>query len=418
MDRREFLKVATAAGASSAFGGTMQASAQAGPVRVGLMAPLTGVVAAGGRECVDGFNLFWDQAGKNIAGREIEAILEDDGSNPDTALQKARRLVEQRNVHFLFGNLIGNTGLAVAEYAKNSGVPYFMPIIGVDDLTQRRRIPNVMRIAGAVTGSQTTRPLADYALKNGMKKLVTISADYAYGHEQCGGLVQTFTENGGQVLQQFWHPLNTADFSPYIIQIQNMNPDVVFAMEAGADANRFMQQWANFGLKGKIKLFGGANTPDQAVIRTAGPECEGMISAAQFAEGADLPAVKSFVSDYEKKYSKIPGAYSLTFYAGAMWLAEGIKIAKGNVEDRQALVDAMSKVVLEGSPLGQPVKLDNYGNPILDVYIREVRRRADGKWWNVVVDTYPSVSQFWKYDAEQYLKQPNYSREFQGAKKT
>lgn len=417
MDRRSFMKTFAAIGAASTLGPAVRATAQAGPIRVGLMAPLTGVVAAGGRECVDGFNLFMEQAGKTVAGRELEVITEDDGSIPDIALQKARRLVEQRNVHFLFGNLIGNTGLAVAEYAKNSGVPYFMPIIGVDDMTQRKRIPNVMRIAGAVTGSQCTRPLADFALKKGLKKVVTISADYAYGHEQCGGFAQYFSENGGQVLQQFWHPLNTADFSPYIIQIHSLKPDVVFAMEAGADATRFMQQWANFGLKGKIALYGGNNTPDQAVIRTSGPECEGMISAAQFSEGSDIPAAKKFVEEYEKKYGKLPSAYSLTFYAGAQWLRDGLIAAKGNVEDRNVLVDAMSKVVLRDSPLGRPVQLDSLGNPILDVYIREVRRRADGKWWNVTIDTYQNVSQFWKYDPETYLKQPTYSRQFQGIKK-
>ena len=78
----------------------------------------------------------------------------------------------------------------------------------------------------------------------------------------------------------------------------------------------------------------------------------------------------------------------------------------------------MSKVVLSDSPLGRPVQLDSYGNPVLDVYIREVRKRPDGKYWNIVLETYPNVSQFWKYDPEQYLKQPNYSREFQGIKKS
>jgi branched-chain amino acid transport system substrate-binding protein len=77
----------------------------------------------------------------------------------------------------------------------------------------------------------------------------------------------------------------------------------------------------------------------------------------------------------------------------------------------------MSKVVLRDSPLGQPVQLDDYGNPILDVYIREVKRRPDGKLWNVTVETYPQVSQFWKYNPEEYLKQPNYNRDFQGIKK-
>src|SRR3712207_8388034 len=90
--------------------------AQSGPIRIGLLAPLTGVVASGGREIVEGFEMFWETANKEVAGRKVEIIVEDDASNPDTALQKARRLVEQGNVHFLFGNLLANTGLAAANY--------------------------------------------------------------------------------------------------------------------------------------------------------------------------------------------------------------------------------------------------------------------------------------------------------------
>ena len=69
--------------------------AQAAPIKIGLMAPLTGVLAAGGKELVEGFDLWWERNGKEIAGRKIEITVEDDASNPDTALQKARRLVEQ-----------------------------------------------------------------------------------------------------------------------------------------------------------------------------------------------------------------------------------------------------------------------------------------------------------------------------------
>jgi branched-chain amino acid transport system substrate-binding protein len=90
----------------------------------------------------------------------------------------------------------------------------------------------------------------------------------------------------------------------------------------------------------------------------------------------------------------------------------------GKVEDRDALIDAVLKIDLPDSPLGKPVRLDAYGNPIYDVYIRKVVQRADGKYWNVPIEVYPGVSQFWKYDPETYLKQPAYSRSFQGVKKT
>src|SRR5690606_13047628 len=126
--------------------------------------PLSGVVAAGGREIVEGFNMYWESIGSQIAGRKVEVVVEDDAGNPDTALQKARRLVEQAKVDFLFGNLLANTGLAVANYVKSNGVPYFIPVIAADDLTQRDRVKNVIRVAG-YSASQMPRPLADWALK-------------------------------------------------------------------------------------------------------------------------------------------------------------------------------------------------------------------------------------------------------------
>jgi branched-chain amino acid transport system substrate-binding protein len=390
--------------------------AQGAPIKVGLMAPLTGVVASGGREMVEGTQFFFDSIGNEIAGRKVELIVEDDASNPDTALQKARRLVEQANVDFLIGNLLANTGLAVANYVKGNGTPYFIPIIAADDLTQRQRIKNVVRVAG-YSASAFTHPLGDWALKQGYKKIATVSQDYTFGHEQCGGLAQVFTEGGGEIVQQFWHPLNTADFSPYLGQIANMKVDAVFAMETGADATRFIQQFASFGLKGKIPVLGAMNATDQSVIRTLGDECEGIISPAHFAEGSTVPVTKKFVDDYTAKYQKIPSLYGFSMYSGAMWVSEAIKSMGGKIPSKEALVDTVLKTDLTGSPLGTTVKLDAYGNPIYDVYIRKVMKRPDGKFWNVPIETYKDVSQFWKYDPETYLKQPPYSRTFQGIKK-
>lgn len=418
MDRRQFLKSTgfTLASAGIGVGPWNQALAQEGPIKVGLLAPLTGVVASGGREMVEGTQFFFESIGNQVAGRKIELIVEDDASNPDTALQKARRLVEQNNVHWLIGNLLANTGLAVANYVKGTGTPYFIPIIAADDLTQRQRIKNVVRVAG-YSASQFTHPLGDWALKQGYKKIATISQDYTFGHEQCGGLAQVFTEGGGEIVQQFWHPLNTADFSPYLGQLANMKVDAIFAMETGADATRFIQQYASFGLKGKIPLLGAMNATDQSVIRTLGDECEGIISPAHFAEGSDNPVTRKFVDDYTAKYQKTPSLYGFSMYSGAMWVTEAMKAMGGKIDNREAFIDTVLKTDLTGSPLGKTVKLDDYGNPIYDVYIRKTMKRPDGKYWNVPIETYANVSQFWKYDPATYLKQPPYSRNFQGIKK-
>jgi branched-chain amino acid transport system substrate-binding protein len=279
MDRRQFLKNSTAAVAAA---GTMAAPwrcarAQAGPIKIGLLTPLTGVVASGGKEMVEGVQFYLESVNYQIAGRKVELVIEDDASNPDTALQKARRLVEQGNCHMLIGDLLANTGLAVANYVKGTGTPYFIPIIAADDLTQRQRIKNVIRVAG-YTGSAFTHPFGDWCLKQGYKKIATISQDYTFGHEQCGGLAQVFTEGGGEIVQQFWHPLNTADFSPYLGQLADLKVDAIFAMETGADATRLIQQYASFGLKGKFPLLGAMNATDQSVARSATASSQRLIS--------------------------------------------------------------------------------------------------------------------------------------------
>jgi len=419
MDRRNFLKttgLTLAATTAGVFPMPFVARAQSAPIRIGLMAPLSGVVAAGGREIVEGFNMFWEGVGNEVAGRKVEVIVEDDAGNPDTALQKARRLVEETKVDFLFGNLLANTGLAVANYVKGNGTPYFIPVIAADDLTQRNRIKNVIRVAG-YSASQMPRPLADWALKQGYRRIATISQDYTFGHEQCGGFAQVFTEGGGTIVKQFWNPLNTADFSPYLGQIASLNVDAIFAMELGADATRFMQQYANFGLKGQLPLLGAQNFTDQSVIRTMGPECEGIVSSAHFAEGSDNPETRKFVQAYSAKYGKMPSLYGFSHYSGALWVAKAIESVQGRIADRDGFLAAVLKTELTNSPLGRPVRLDEYGNPIYDVFIRKVVKNKDGKYWNVPVQTYEKVSQFWTYNPETYLKQPPYSRDFQGIKK-
>ncbi|OXR48731.1 MULTISPECIES: penicillin-binding protein activator [unclassified Pusillimonas] len=419
MNRRRFLQTAGAAGTLALVSGNLRvALAQSnGPIRIGLLAPLTGTAASAGRELVDGWNLYWQQAGLDLAGRKVEVIVEDDASSPDTALQKARRLVQQQNVHMLVGNVLANTGLAVAEYAKTTGTPYFMPVVAADDLTQRTRIPNVLRVAG-FAASQMTRPLADWCLKQGYKKVVTIGQDYTFGHEQAGGFIQNFTQGGGTLVGQLWHPLNTADFSPYLGQIPSFSPDVVLAIETGADAARLLQQWTNFAMKDQFPLVTSQNTTDQSIIRNLRPaEALGIVSSAHYAEGADDPAVQQFVEAYEKAYKILPAIFAAEGFTAALWIADAVKQVQGNVEQTDGFLTAVKQVKIPESPLGKNLSMDEYGNPIYNIYIRKVVQRPDGKMVNSVIDSYANVSQFGNLDPETYMKQPPFSRNFQGVTK-
>ena len=201
------------------------------------------------------------------------------------------------------GNLLANTGLAVANYVKGTGTPYFIPIIAADDLTQAQRIKNVVRVAG-YSASAFTHPLGDWAYKQGYERSRPSARITRSATSSAAASAKCSPKPAVRSCTQFWHPLNTADFSPYLGQLANMKIDAVFAMENGADATRLIQQYASFGLKGQIPLIGAMNTTDQSVIRTLGPECEGIVSAAHFAEGSDNPVTQKFVKDYSAKYDK------------------------------------------------------------------------------------------------------------------
>jgi branched-chain amino acid transport system substrate-binding protein len=188
--------------------------------------------------------------------------------------------------------------------------------------------------------------------------------------------------------------------------------DAVFALEVGADAVRFVKQWSDFGFKDKIPLIGGEVLLDQSLLRSMGPEAEGLISAGHWAEGRPTKQTQDFDDAYLKEYNQLPSYYAAATYSAALWLATSIGKLNGNISDRKAFLDTVRSTEVD-TPLGHE-KLDSYGNPIRTIYVRKVERRPDGRLWNVPIQTFDNVSQFWTFDPNTFLKQPVYSRDFQG----
>lgn len=380
-------------------------------VRVGFMASTTGVAAASGQDMVRGWDLYWDLNGEAAGGRTVRTIHVDDGGDPAVGLNKARRLVQNEDVHLVVGPLFANIGLAVGEYLSGQGVPNFQQVASADDLTQRQPLEGVLRVAGW-TSSQPHHPLGQYAADQGYERAVTICSDYAFGHEVCGGFVNTFTDNGGEIVDQLWNPVGTQDFGTYIAQIQAANADVVFSSQVGGDSVRFVESWSSFGMKDSVPLLGGETLLDQSLLRNMGAEAEGLVSAAKFAEGRDDPVTQEFVEAFDEAYGDLPSYYASVSYLAAQWTAKALEETDGDIEDTDAFLEAVRDLQFEGP--GGPVELDDYDNPIQNVYVREVQAREDGRLWNVPLETFEAVSQFWTYDVEQFLECPVYSREYQG----
>ncbi|PYM36466.1 MAG: ABC transporter substrate-binding protein [Candidatus Rokuibacteriota bacterium] len=386
---------------------TGEAGAQ-GPIKIGFLSPLSGAIAAAGKDMYSGCELYWQETGWRVAGRKLEVTLEDNEGLPATALTKLRKLVESDRVHVVAGVILSNVAYALVPYIEQQGIPTLYPINSADDLTQRRRPRWLVRTGFSAGGNM--HPFGEYAAKVlGYRKVATIGLDYAFGWETVGGFHKAFEDNGGQVIQKLWVPLNVQDYGPYLAQVKK-DADAVFVVALGRWTLLFAKQYAESGLKGRVPLIAGGTYNDEHVLPQLGDESLGVVSAHHYSASLETPANQRFRAAFEKAYHRLPSFYSENCYTGARILGEAVRAIGGKVEDRPALVAALRQVKITDAPRG-PVEMDAYGNPTQNIYIRKVER-VGGKLQNTVIHTYPAVSQFWKYDPEEFLKQPVYSREF------
>jgi branched-chain amino acid transport system substrate-binding protein len=382
--------------------------AQKGPIKIGVIAPMTGAAAAVGKDMVNGLTMYLDEVGQQIAGRKVEVIVEDSQGKPDVALTKLRKLVESDRVQVLVGETFAHIGYAMAPLVDEYKIPMLYPVIAADDLTQRKPAKWVVRTGW--TSSQPSHPFGEWVYTTlGYKKVVSIAIDYAFGWEVVGGFQKSFEEAGGQIIQKLWAPLGTTDFAPYLAQIRR-DADAVFALMVAASSLRFPKQYQDAGLKARLPLIGGGTTFDEFVLPSLGDEAIGGITPLIYSAALDTPANTRFVKEYRAKYGKVPSYFSETCYTSTRWINEAAQAVGGNVEDREPFLEALRKVEIADAPRG-PIKLDAYGNPIQNIYVRKVEKK-DGELWNTVIHTFPAVSQFWKYPPEEFLKQPVYSRDF------
>src|SRR5215468_8103930 len=219
MRRRWFLGAIGAALASVGRRSTASWAADKGPIRIGYFGPLTGNFSQTGKDMTDGFNLFWEEVGNKVAGREVKVIVEDSDPEPTGGLTKVRRLVEQEKVHTVAGGLLAATGYAIAPYLEQNKIPAIYPVMAPDDITQRKPVRWIVRTS--FTSSQATHPLGDYAYKQlNLRRVATISMDYAFGWESNGGFQKVFEDSGSKVVQRVWTPLNVQDYAPYLASLR------------------------------------------------------------------------------------------------------------------------------------------------------------------------------------------------------
>src|SRR3982074_1097673 len=409
VSRRQFVSNVAGAAIASMAAPHLGFAQNSGPIRLGLLAAKTGPLASGGIDMDLALTMFLKARDNTLAGRKVELIVADTAGAPATARTKTQELVEKNNIHCIIGPLAAFEALAIADYLTEKEIPT-VGVAAAEDMTQRRPSPWFVRATS--TSAQSAYPLADYSAKElKYKKIVTIADDFAYGHEMCAGFQRVFEDNGGKIIQKIFTPLSTPDYGSYVAQVKSA--DAIFLGTAGSNGFRFLRQFIEYGLKDKMAVIGGTTALGESGLPKMGDEALGILTTSWYSAELDNPLNKMFAPAFRKQFKYDPGYYAGGVYVTAEVLEAALKTTKGNAEDKKALMAAIRGSNVE--TVRGPIKIDEFGNAIGDVYIRKVTR-SDGRLVNSVIKTYPDVSQFWTYDKTAFLKNPVYSRDYPPAK--
>jgi branched-chain amino acid transport system substrate-binding protein len=401
LSRRQML-----AGAAAAAALPMPAVAQTAPIKVGLLTVKTGPLAAGGIHFEEGFVTFLKEKNYTLAGRKIDLIVADTGGNPAGAKTKAQEVVERDKVDVVLGPFAAFELLATLDYFAQAKMPT-IAFAGAEDVTQRKRNGFVTR--SSYTSAQCLYPLADYVLHEmKLKTAATVGDDFAFGYEQVGGFQRVLEEGDGRIVKKLWSPLNTADYAPYVAQLPQS--DVVCEVLAGSNPLKFTKQARGLGVK--QPLVGGSTVADDTIIAAHDDSAEGLINTNPYSLDRDSEENKRFIAAMRKNYGNDVriGHYAACFYANGQLIEATLAKTGGKADDREAFVKALRSVTLADTPRG-PLSFDDYGNAVIDVYVRRAGK-VNGKMANKTVKTYHKVSQFGGMDPKAFLAQPVFSRDY------
>jgi branched-chain amino acid transport system substrate-binding protein len=380
------------------------ASAQApsAPIKIGVLAPVTGVFASFAKDIVDGAQLYYADFGGQLAGRKLELIVEDYQVRPDVAVTKIRKLAEQDRVHAVVGIVLSAAAVAVKDYVNTQKLPLLISGFAVAENLTLQLNPYVFRIT--YTGNMTGGPAGTWAYRHlKARKAAIIASDSVGPLEIMLAWARAFEEAGGKVVQEVYAPLGTADFAPYVAQLRR-DVDVIGVQTVGADGVRFVKQWREYGMQGKIPLVDAAvGFSDLSLLPASGDAAVGGYNSQPYQYTLDTPRNRKFVEAFRAKYKRDPGAPAAFTYTALQAIDQAARAAGGKIEETPRFLEALRKVDLD-APQGR-VRFDKLQNVVTDIHISRIDK-VGGQIVPTVIETIRGVDQFLGVDPAEYLKKP------------
>ena len=360
------------------------------PIKIGVLVPLSGPQAEYGAQITAGMKVYMKEAGDVVAGRKIQLVTRDSGSppSPDVAKRLATELVTREKVEVLAGFGFTPDALSVAAIATEAKVPMVVMNAATSVITTRS--PYIIR--ASMTLPQVTAPVAQWALKNGIKKVFSLVSDYGPGIDAEGQFKKTFTAGGGEIIGDARVPLNNPEFAPFTQRIKDARPDAVFLfLPSGEQPTAFFKSFVERGLaQAGIKLIGTGDATDDTVLNGMGDSAIGLITTHHYSAMHDSAKNKAYVKNYADVNGNAmrPNFMSVGGYDGMAVIYEMIKKGGGKIEGLKS-VDAVKGLKLD-SPRG-PIMIDPDTRDIVqNVYVRRVQK-VGNELYNVEFDKFENV---------------------------
>src|ERR1700756_2228213 len=353
--------------------------------KIGLIVPMTGGQASTGRQIDNAIKLYMKQHGDTVAGKKIEVILKDDGALPDKTKTAAQELIVNEKVNVIAGFGVTPAALAAAPLATQGKIPEVVMAAGTSIITEKS--PYIVRTSFTLPQSSTI--IGDWAVKSGIKKVATLTSDYAPGNDALASFKEHFTAGGGEIVEEVKVPLANPDFAPFLQRMKDANPEAMFVFVPAGQGGNFMKQYAERGLdKAGIKVIGPGDVMDDDLLNGMGDAALGAVTAHIYSAAHPSQMNKDFVGAYKKAFGNRPGFMAGSGYDGIHLIYEALKKTGGKT-DGDALVEAMKGMKWE-SPRG-PISIDPDTRDIVqNVYIRKVEK-VDGELYNVEFETFKDV---------------------------
>jgi branched-chain amino acid transport system substrate-binding protein len=361
------------------------AAAAQQPLKIGLIQSMTGAFNTVGKAAVNGARLYIQQHGDTVAGRKIQIIVRDDATSPEAAKRLAQELIVNDKVEII-GAGITPSALTIAPLVTEAKIPTVVMVSGASITVDRS--PYMVRTS--FTLGQSSLVIADWAIRNGAKKIVTIVNDWAPGLESEATFKDRILKSGGvQILESMRVPLANPDFAPFLQRARDLAPDTIFAYMPGNQSGIFAKQFVERGMdKSGIRLIGPGDLTDDDELPGMTDAVLGLVTALHYSALHDSPLNKTYVRDFEAAYGKRPNFVSLGGYDGMHLIYEALKKTGGKT-DGDAMLAAMKGMKWE-SPRG-PMSIDPETRDVVhNEYIRRVEK-VNGQLYNVELSTVEAV---------------------------